>query len=98
MRGLKQLVVGVAAIALAACGGGGGEDYPPEVVDQFLASCTAGGTPESVCQCALDEFEAKYSVEEFQEEAQKLAAGDASEEFTQDLFGFSAQCAQEGGE
>ncbi len=95
MRPLRSLVFAVAAVSLAACGNGGGEDYPPEVVEQFMSSCTQGGTSEAVCQCALDKFEAKYSAEEFEAHGQRLAEGNPDEEFTQDLFAYSAECAQE---
>ena len=102
MRGWKQVVVGVAAVALAACGGdggggggGGGEDYPDELVDTFMASCTQGGTPESVCQCALDKFEAKYSAEEFAAESVRISQGQPSDEFEQDIQTFSVDCAEE---
>lgn len=98
MGGWKRIAL-AGVFLLGACGGdGGGSEYPQELVDQFMASCTAGGTSEAVCQCALDKIEAKYSLEQFQAESVNLAEGQASEAFTQDLVAFSLDCAAlEGG-
>lgn len=96
MRLRQVLIAALAALALAACGGGG-EDYPAEIAEPFLSSCTAGGTSRAVCQCALDELEAEYSVEEFTEESTRFAQGSASEEFSQDIIRFSVECQQEEG-
>ncbi len=91
-------VAGVALI-LGACGGGGeaGQDYPAEVTENFLASCTQAGTSQAVCQCALDKMEGKYSIQEFTQEAVRLQQGQASEEFQQDIVSFSRECQQEEG-
>ncbi len=78
-------------------GNGGGQDYPEEVVNQFMSSCTDAGTSAEVCQCALDRFEEKYSIEEFQEESVRLSEGQPSEEFSQDLLTFSVECQEEAG-
>lgn len=86
----------LAAFSVAACGGGG-EDYPAEVADPFLSSCTSGGTSRAVCQCALDKMEAKYSLDEFAEESTMFAQGNPSEGFSQDIFQFSIECQQEEG-
>lgn len=91
---MRHVRLAALAFAVAACGGGGG-DYPPEVADSFLSSCTSGGTPRALCQCALDKMEAKYSLEEFTEESTRLAQGTPSEEFSQDIIQFSAECQQE---
>ena len=97
MGGWKRIAL-AGVFLLGACGGGAGDGYPQELVDQFMASCTAGGTSEAVCQCALDKIEAKYSLEEFEAESVNLAEGQASEAFTSDLVAFSLECAAaEGG-
>lgn len=90
------LVTPMVVLVMAACGGRG-EDYPPEVAEPFLSSCTAGGTSEAVCQCALDKLEEEYSLEEFTEESTAFAQGSASEEFSQDIVQFSVECQQEEG-
>lgn len=102
MRGTwkRAAVAGAVAVVMAACGGGngaGGTDYPPEVTENFLASCTQAGTSQEVCQCALDKLEDKYSLEEFTREAVKLQQGEPSDEFSQDIVSFSLQCQQEVG-
>ncbi|HEX2030203.1 MAG TPA: hypothetical protein VHL78_02215 [Actinomycetota bacterium] len=100
MRGAWQraAVAGAVVVVMAACGGGGaGTDYPAEVTDNFLASCTRAGTTEAVCQCALDKLEDKYSIEEFTQEAVRLQQGQPSDEFSQDIVSFSLECQQEAG-
>ena len=47
MRLRQVLIAALAALALAACGGGG-EDYPAEVAEPVLSSCTSGGTSRAV--------------------------------------------------
>ena len=51
---------------LAACGGGDdGPQYPKEVRDNFLTSCTDAGLPKRQCRCVLDGVEKEFTVEEF---------------------------------
>lgn len=101
MRGAwkRAAVTGAVAVVIGACGGGGGggTDYPAEVTENFLASCTQAGTSQEVCQCALDKLEDKYSLDEFTREAQSLQGGQPSDEFSQDIVSFSLQCQQEAG-
>lgn len=89
----KRLILSLFTLLVAgACGGGAGEDYPPGVVQRYLDSCTAGGTSREICQCALDELEDKYSIEEFTEESIALSQGNPSDEFQQDIVEASANC------
>lgn len=39
--------------------------YPSSVRETFTSSCIANGGNESYCQCALNEFESSYSLEEY---------------------------------
>ncbi len=94
MTGPRKLMAITALAVLISCGGGG-EDYPPEIAEPFLNSCSAGGTSRAVCQCALDKLEPKYSVEEFSQESVKFSQGGGSEEFKQDITSASVECAAE---
>ena len=56
----------VFCLLTSACDGGDdGPQYPKEVRDNFLASCTGSALPESQCRCVLDDIEKEFTVEEF---------------------------------
>ena len=97
----RALVAPVAVVALASCGGGsssdadssagsGGEgatEYPADVRDNFLTSCTSsaasasGGDAadfEDLCLCVLEAIEADMTIDEFTEAEQAMLAGEAS--------------------
>ncbi|MFQ5948315.1 MAG: hypothetical protein ACE5KX_05605 [Acidimicrobiia bacterium] len=61
-RTLIGLVV-VLALVLAACGGG--EEYPPQVVDEYLSRCLQEGGNQEFCQCTIDEIQDRMSLAEF---------------------------------
>ena len=69
MRPLVILIAVVLALALAACGGGNGEEgYPEEAVSNFMNSCTAQqGATEAACRCVINELERTMPFEEFEE-------------------------------
>jgi hypothetical protein len=63
--GVRSLWPPPRAVLLCACGDDG--DYPEEVVDNFMAGCTA--QPEvtkSSCRCSIREIQENVSFEEFQ--------------------------------
>ena len=77
----------VAAMALAACEGGGEPtSFTPEVEDNFVNSCvdsaTTGATPaeesdaERICGCMYNELRQRMSFEEFKAADQSLREGD----------------------
>jgi hypothetical protein len=42
--------------------------YPPEVITEFLDSCTGGDAGmQSFCECSIEEIQQQYSFEEFVE-------------------------------
>jgi hypothetical protein len=73
---LLALAIGLGlSAALVACGGGdGGSKYPESVVQDFVESCSeSGAASESECQCAIDEIQQDYTLEEFTEIALEIA-------------------------
>lgn len=74
---MRLLVLAAVALALglAACGDGGdgSNEYPAEVVENFVTNCAAQpGTTESSCRCAIDELQERMSFEEFEAAEQDL--------------------------
>lgn len=39
--------------------------YPPMVVGDYMASCTASGTEKLICDCTLQKLQQQYSVDKF---------------------------------
>jgi hypothetical protein len=76
--GNRNLWIALAAIAAVALivvivlsqggdSGSGSSGYTAEVESAFVSSCTANGSPDAMCQCAYDEFEATVPFERFEE-------------------------------
>lgn len=74
-RILTALLAALCLLVSSCAGGEGGGSgtetasrYPSSVRDNFLNSCTlASGGEASACVCALEQFEATYSLEDFLE-------------------------------
>ena len=61
-----QALLLLLCIVIAACSeGDDGPQYPKEVRDNFLTSCTDADLPERQCRCVLDDIEKEFTVEEF---------------------------------
>ena len=94
----------VAALALAACGGGSEPtSFTPEVEDNFVSSCvdsaTGGSTPASesdaqrICGCMYDELKQRMSFEEFKAADESLREGEQmSAELSATLQAAASQC------
>lgn len=48
-------------------------EYPPEVIDNFVSSCTSTGSPDSFCNCVIDELQETVPFDRFVELDQQLA-------------------------
>ncbi len=58
---------------------GGLNEYPREVVDNFMRSCTnQDGATETACRCILDRIRARYTIEEFARAERALTRGQAT--------------------
>jgi hypothetical protein len=94
----------MAALALAACGGGGEPtSFTPEVEDNFVSSCvdsaTEGSTPadesnaERICGCMYNELKQRMSFEEFKAADESLREGEQmSAELSATLQAAASQC------
>jgi len=85
----------VAAAALLAFGACGGDDaYPPEVVDNFMESCTSQvGASESYCRCAIEELQTSMSFDDFQAAEDRITSG--AENLPQELQDAVDSCVDE---
>jgi len=72
-RALLVVVLG----ALAGCRRA--DVYPPDVVRNFMASCTAR-TDARICRCALDALERRFPLETFQAFEARMRAGEMPKE------------------
>lgn len=74
------MLVAPALLVAGACSSGGSDEpeaYGPELRDDFVESCTAGGESETVCRCFYDQLAAVVPFERFQELDEQIAEGDA---------------------
>lgn len=64
-------------VALGACNGEDEGGYPPQVVKNFMASCTAQpGASKSECSCAIERIQETMTVEEFAAEEARITRGE----------------------
>ena len=92
IRWLVFSVVAGAFVALAvACGGGDGDggdrNYPDQVRNNYMTSCTRSGGTQEQCRCTLEAVEAKYNLDEFTQLEQDIAKGQRFEELTSIVTG-----------
>jgi hypothetical protein len=67
---------GLALLLLAgACSHEPANEYPPEVVDNFIGACRTRA-PEVACRCAIDRLRDRFSWEEFREMERRMRADD----------------------
>jgi hypothetical protein len=71
--------VGPVLLALSACRGGPPNPYPSEVVETFVASCRTRAD-ESLCRCAIDRIQRRWSLDEFKAFEARMAGGEVPKE------------------
>jgi hypothetical protein len=79
--------LGALVLALWGCRGGPPNPYPSEVVETFVASCRTNAA-ESVCRCAIDRIQRRWSLDEFRAFEARMADGAAPKE----LVDTAAEC------
>ena len=86
----------LAALALAAAGCGGGNEYPEAVEREFMTSCLAGqGTSATRCRCYFEGLEDEFSYEELKQAEAGLLTGDqAPEEIAEKLVDVVSNCVE----
>jgi len=71
---MKKLALMCAALLLSACGK---NDFPVEVVTNFINQCTIQSGGNAVgCACMVGKIQEKMTIEEFTKLEKKLALGD----------------------
>ena len=82
-RRLARRLLVLAVVAVAGCKAcDRGHPYPPEVIDNFVASCRASAS-ESACRCTVERMRRLYTYEEFQTVERRLQAGDVPPEVSE---------------
>lgn len=69
-------------------------EYPENVVDEFIKSCEAAGSDRTFCRCVLDKVQGKYTFEEFSVIESKMNAGQTPDEFVEFTGKARAECAK----
>lgn len=77
----------LALLALAAaCGCEPANEYPAEVVENFVAACRTR-TDERACRCAIDELRDRFPWERFQALERRMADGEMPDEIAEAVGG-----------
>ena len=94
MRSL--LGVGIAVLALAAAGCGGGNDYPEAVEDEFMKSClTQANTSATSCRCLFEGLKDEFSYDELKRAEIALVTGtQPPEKLAEKLVDVIADCVE----
>jgi hypothetical protein len=79
---------GLAMLPLLSCGGSTPPNpYPPEIVEAFVAACRTNAE-ESVCRCAIDRVQRKFSLDEYLAFENRIA----HREVPKELVDATAEC------
>ena len=68
----KYFVFCLVGISLFGCGK---NDYPADVVMNFMNSCSPGAG-EEFCSCAIDKLQKKYTIDEYMKLESRIILGD----------------------
>jgi hypothetical protein len=62
---VRRSLLAFLAIAALACHRKPLNEYPKEVVDNFLAACRSNGASDAACECALDGLRNRFTADEY---------------------------------
>ena len=83
---MRTLLVLGALVLVAACDRTK-DVYPPEVVDNFMQSCTRNAAKRD-CRCTLEALERRFDVEQFRGFEERMRRGEVPKE----LVDATAEC------
>jgi hypothetical protein len=64
----------------------GPEQYPTEIVQQFVEGCVNGGGTENTCTCTVDKMASRFSLQNFATMVGRMrATGQVPEEITESI-------------
>ena len=81
------LAAGCALLLTTACRRRGNE-YPPELVENFLRACGSRAS-EGACRCSLDKVRERYTADEYRALEARIAA---TRQAPKELLDISASC------
>ncbi len=77
-RSLTASVISLSLISFTTAGAKAQEQgYTPEIINNFIDSCTAGRgrIVEMICTCYISKIQQEYTFSEFQQVNREIAAG-----------------------
>ncbi len=78
-RRRQWLVLGIVLASGAGCKGGPPRPYPEDVVRNFVTACRSNAA-ESVCECAIDRIQRRFTLDEFKAFEERMAQGETPKE------------------
>ena len=90
MRTARSVFVASLFCAVGLIGCSKKNDYPAEVVTNFMNSCMSSGGSADSCSCTLNKVQAKFTFAEFTALEQQIVAGNA--EATQKIVSLGESC------
>jgi len=76
----------VLLLLAGACAREPANEYPSEVVDNFIGACRTRA-PEETCRCAIDRLRDRFPWDEFRGIERRLAAGEMPDEVAEAVRG-----------
>ena len=80
-------MVTIAGSTLFGCSSGRAAPYPTEIVEAFVSACKANA-PESVCRCAIENIQKRFSLDQYLAFEKRIAQNDTPKE----LVDATAEC------
>jgi len=80
-------MMAIAGWTLPGCSSGRAAPYPAEIVEAFVSACKANA-PESVCRCAIENIQKRFSLDQYLAFEKRIAQNDTPKE----LVDATAEC------